>query len=177
MITLEGHGREQLFDIDTSRTIGWFTSKFPVHLKIYDKSDLSQAIKNTKEQLRLVPNKGLGYGVLKYFVQKLSNNTNSSNILFNYLGQWHDTSIDPNTLQFKSIKIDNIQNISLDNKPNHFLVINCEIIEEQFAFSITYNENTVSLQEIDSLLEQYRNNLQKLIEHCMERGGDDNNGA
>ena len=65
LIQLEGHGREDLFDdIDLTRTVGWFTSLFPVNL--VPASDLGASIKAIKEQLRAVPDKGLGYGALRY---------------------------------------------------------------------------------------------------------------
>ena len=65
LIQLEGHGREDLFDdVDLTRTVGWFTSLFPVRLQA--DGELSTAIKSVKEQLRAVPDKGLGYGLLRY---------------------------------------------------------------------------------------------------------------
>ena len=65
LIQLEGHGREDLFDtLDLSRTVGWFTSLFPVRLQA--DGELSAAIKSVKEQLRAVPHKGIGYGLLRY---------------------------------------------------------------------------------------------------------------
>ena len=66
-IGLEGHGRENINeDIDTSRTVGWFTNLYPVLLKLNKDRDLSDSIKSVKEQLRNIPDKGLGYGVLRY---------------------------------------------------------------------------------------------------------------
>ncbi|MEG0969376.1 MAG: condensation domain-containing protein, partial [Pseudomonas sp.] len=60
-----GHGREDLFaDLDLSRTVGWFTSLFPVQLT--PSADLGDSIKAIKEQLRAVPDKGLGYGLLRH---------------------------------------------------------------------------------------------------------------
>src|SRR6185312_1100819 len=67
LINLEGHGREEVFEeIDLSRTVGWFTSLFPVHLQLESSDDTGEALKRIKEQLRHVPNRGLGYGVLRY---------------------------------------------------------------------------------------------------------------
>ncbi|WP_164076139.1 condensation domain-containing protein, partial [Stenotrophomonas maltophilia] len=61
LVQLEGHGREELFaDIDLSRTVGWFTSLFPVRLSPV--ADLGESLKAIKEQLRAIPDKGLGYG-------------------------------------------------------------------------------------------------------------------
>jgi hypothetical protein len=63
---LEGHGREEIFDdVDLSRTVGWFTSQFPVFLTL-EHTEISEALKSVKEQLRRIPNHGLGYGILRY---------------------------------------------------------------------------------------------------------------
>ncbi len=66
LVDLEGHGREDIGpDIDVSRTVGWFTSLYP--LSLYgDGSDLGVLLKRTKERLREVPRHGHGYGVLRY---------------------------------------------------------------------------------------------------------------
>src|SRR5690606_33459528 len=63
LIDLEGHGREDLYDIDLSQTVGWFTSLYPVMLD--PSRDLDKRIKCIKENLRRIPNKGLGYGLFK----------------------------------------------------------------------------------------------------------------
>ena len=65
LIQLEGHGREELFDdIDLTRTVGWFSSLFPVRLT--PTADLAGSIKAIKQQLREIPGKGMGYGLLRY---------------------------------------------------------------------------------------------------------------
>ena len=60
---LEGHGRENLFDdVDLSRTVGWFTSIFPVCLEMPGSGSEWQpgeALKSVKEQLRRIPSAGL----------------------------------------------------------------------------------------------------------------------
>ena len=76
LLDLEGHGREEVFaDLDLSRTVGWFTSLFPVRLELgaLDLEEalaggaaLGRALKSIKEQLRALPDKGLGYGLLRY---------------------------------------------------------------------------------------------------------------
>ena len=68
MIGLEGHGREDIAaGIDTSRTVGWFTSLYPVVLEVPASPGADALIKSVKEQLRRVPDKGMGYGVLKIY--------------------------------------------------------------------------------------------------------------
>ena len=89
---LEGHGREPLFDdIDLTRTVGWFTTIFPVQLDV-NTSDPGGALKAVKEQLRQVPNRGLTYGLLRYLTTDSQMNGRLSalpapDVAFNYLGQ------------------------------------------------------------------------------------------
>src|SRR6266478_5445472 len=76
LVDVEGHGREEVSaDIDLSRTVGWFTSLYPVRLDVggVDVEEalgggaaLGRALKLIKEQLRAVPGNGLGYGLLRY---------------------------------------------------------------------------------------------------------------
>jgi hypothetical protein len=82
--TLEGHGREDVIGLDVSRTIGWFTSIFPVFLKIANPNDLIYSINEVKTALRKIPNKGIGYGIIRYYTNKLSKPL--PRISFNYLG-------------------------------------------------------------------------------------------
>ncbi|ULN48154.1 amino acid adenylation domain-containing protein [Mycolicibacterium goodii] len=96
-IDVEGHGRtEELFgDTDLSRTVGWFTSKYPVALDVGGVSweqvvsgdaALGAVIKNAKEQLRAVPD-GLTYGLLRYLNPEADLGASDPTIGFNYLGR------------------------------------------------------------------------------------------
>ncbi|WP_410618625.1 non-ribosomal peptide synthase/polyketide synthase [Amycolatopsis sp. cmx-8-4] len=85
VIDLEGHGREDLFDdVDLSRTVGWFTSMYPVALRIDD--DWAALLKSVKEQLRAVPRRGVGYGALRYLTGTAP--AADAEIGFNYLGRF-----------------------------------------------------------------------------------------
>jgi hypothetical protein len=71
LIDLEGHGREEIIgDVNVARTVGWFTTIYPVLLEAPAERDAGSAIKGVKEQLRRVPNKGINYGVLRYLAGK-----------------------------------------------------------------------------------------------------------
>ncbi|NEY34579.1 amino acid adenylation domain-containing protein, partial [Streptomyces sp. PRKS01-65] len=87
-VGLEGHGREDgLFeDVDLSRTVGWFTSLYPVALRV-PQGDWGTALKSVKEQLRAVPGRGLGHGVLTHLTRGLAH-TPAPGISFNYLGRF-----------------------------------------------------------------------------------------
>ena len=77
-IDVEGHGRheELVADVDLGRTVGWFTTKYPVALTLASgglswaqvidgDAGLGALIKDAKEQLRALPHP-LTYGVLRY---------------------------------------------------------------------------------------------------------------
>ncbi|MBE1490014.1 non-ribosomal peptide synthetase [Plantactinospora soyae] len=109
LVALEGHGREeQIADrVDLSRTVGWFTSIFPVRLDpgpidldraLAGGPDAGRALKRIKERLRAIPDHGLGYGLLRHL------NPDTAAVLaelpgpqlsFNYLGRFGvDSSAD-----------------------------------------------------------------------------------
>ena len=101
LLDLEGHGREEVFaDVELSRTVGWFTSLFPLRLDLggLDLEEalaggaaLGRALKLIKEQLRALPDNGLGYGVLRYLNAQTSAQLASlatPQIGFNYLGRF-----------------------------------------------------------------------------------------
>ncbi|WP_430909645.1 amino acid adenylation domain-containing protein, partial [Maribacter sp. 2-571] len=67
VVGLEGHGRENISNnIDVSTTVGWFTNLYPICLPANSGMSLEDFIKSTKETLRRVPGKGMGYGALRY---------------------------------------------------------------------------------------------------------------
>src|SRR5204863_6104544 len=70
-VTVEGHGREPLFDdVDLSRTVGWFTTTYPVLLDLTGANGPGDALKAVKEQRRAVPRSGIGYGVLRHLAPR-----------------------------------------------------------------------------------------------------------
>ena len=101
LLDLEGHGREEVFaDVDLSRTVGWFTSLFPVRLDpgaldldeaLAGGPALGRALKLVKEQLRALPDNGLGYGLLRYLNRETASQLDGfalPQIGFNYLGRF-----------------------------------------------------------------------------------------
>ncbi|TCO62645.1 non-ribosomal peptide synthase protein (TIGR01720 family)/amino acid adenylation domain-containing protein [Actinocrispum wychmicini] len=86
VVDLEGHGREEhVVGADLSRTIGWFTTMFPVRLDPGG-TDLGGALKRVKEQLNTIPDKGIGYGLL--CADPVLAAAEVPDVLFNYLGQF-----------------------------------------------------------------------------------------
>ncbi|NKZ09331.1 non-ribosomal peptide synthetase, partial [Actinomadura latina] len=95
LVNMEGHGREEAVvpGADLSRTVGWFTTIYPVRLSVGG-TDAGQAIKAVKEQLRTVPDRGIGYGLLRYLNTHTAHQLAqlpSPQIGFNYLGRFSTT--------------------------------------------------------------------------------------
>jgi amino acid adenylation domain-containing protein/non-ribosomal peptide synthase protein (TIGR01720 family) len=91
LVDLEGHGREEIFPgVDLSRTVGWFTTTFPVALTLPPAAGPRESILAVKETLRAVPRRGLGYGLLRYVNPETSERLAAlpePQVSFNYLGQ------------------------------------------------------------------------------------------
>jgi hypothetical protein len=93
-VDVEGHGREYIFEgIDLSRTVGWFTSMVPVILQLEKGNDWGAILQGKREQLRRIPNGGLGYGMLRYLcgdavVAQRLRPLPHDEVCFNYLGQF-----------------------------------------------------------------------------------------
>ncbi|MGQ0842215.1 amino acid adenylation domain-containing protein [Actinokineospora sp.] len=97
LVDLEGHGRADLGDADLSRTVGWFTSLFPVRLDAgaVDWAEIAaggvavgRAVKRVKEHLRSTPDSGIGFGILRYLGAEQDGLRGQPQFLFNYLGRF-----------------------------------------------------------------------------------------
>ncbi|WP_353107591.1 amino acid adenylation domain-containing protein [Gordonia sp. (in: high G+C Gram-positive bacteria)] len=90
-VEMEGHGRESdaVGDIDLSRTVGWFTTLYPVRIDLseVDRTDSAALVKGVKEQLRRVPRNGIGYGALRHLAADPAP-AHRAPVLFNYLGRF-----------------------------------------------------------------------------------------
>ncbi|MFE3502639.1 amino acid adenylation domain-containing protein [Kitasatospora sp. NPDC059160] len=91
-VDLEGHGREDLFpEVDLSRTVGWFTSVFPVALHREPGAGPARQAGAVRDQLARVPRRGVGYGILRHLGTPGAREAlgrPAPEISFNYLGQF-----------------------------------------------------------------------------------------
>lgn len=165
LIDLEGHGREEIFDdIDLSRTVGWFTSQFPLFLTL-EHPELGEALKSVKEQLRRIPNRGLSYGILRY----LSNNCElakqpQAQVSFNYFGQF-DQVLTQSSL-FRLAKESSGASHSLKGDRTYLIEINSFVIDGCLQLDWTYSSAIHKQSTIAKLAQQYIQSLRSLIVHC-----------
>ncbi|QOQ76195.1 non-ribosomal peptide synthetase [Pseudomonas poae] len=169
LIQLEGHGREALFDdIDLTRSVGWFTSAYP--LRLTPQAGQGDSIKAIKEQLRGVPHKGLGYGVLRYLADDLGRQTMaalpSAEITFNYLGQF-DQSFGADAL-FHPLD----ESAGLAHDPDaplpNALSVDSQVYGGELVLRWTFSRERHDQQTIRELADAYLAELHSLIAHCLK---------
>jgi amino acid adenylation domain-containing protein/non-ribosomal peptide synthase protein (TIGR01720 family) len=174
LVNLEGHGRESIIeDIDISRTIGWYTTQFPVVLDMEKSRDLSYTIKAVKEMLRRIPNKGIGYGILKYLTPAEKRAglifTHNPGISFNYLGQFgQEHKSGSGLFQGSGLSVGNTINPELEAA--FAIDINGMIGQKgELVLGFSFNKYEYKKSTIEKLVDLYRSNLLKIIRHCTKK--------
>ena len=171
VIQLEGHGREDLFDgIDLSRSIGWFTSLFPIRLTACD--DLAASIKGIKEQLRAVPTKGLGFGVLRYLGAPAVRETLAAlpqpRVTFNYLGQF-DGSFDADALLVPASESAGAE-LSDEAPLGNWLEVEGQVYDGELEMRWTFSREQFAPVTVEQLAARFGEQLLSLVGHCCEDG-------
>ena len=169
LIQLEGHGRETLFDdIDLTRSVGWFTSAYP--LRLTPQASQGDSIKAIKEQLRGVPHKGLGYGVLRHLADDLCKQRMgalpSAQITFNYLGQF-DQSFGADALFHPMDESAGLAHDPDAPLPNE-LSVDSQVYGGELVLRWTFSRERFDQHSVRELAEAYLAELQSLTQHCLQ---------
>ncbi len=172
LIRLEGHGREDLFDaLDLSRTVGWFSNVYPVRLT--PQTSLADSIMTIKEQLRAVPDKGIGYGALRYLGSESARQTLQAlplgSIVFNYLGQF-DGSFDAPEALFTPSADSSGASQSANAPLAAPISINGQVYAGELRLSWTFSGAVFERDTVQRLADEYALELQQLIAHCITEG-------
>jgi non-ribosomal peptide synthase protein (TIGR01720 family) len=173
LVELEGHGREQLFDdVDLSRTVGWFTSLYPVLLDVAECPDEEAALKRIKEQLRAVPNGGIGYGLLRHLspdpaVAEALRGLPGAEVVFNYggregsrgTGAWLGPAAE-----------DRGPTRSPYARRAHLLEIDGQVSGGRLEMHWHYSEAVHRRSTIEGLARGFAEALRRIIAHCTSPG-------
>jgi non-ribosomal peptide synthase protein (TIGR01720 family) len=173
LVDLEGQGREDLAeDIDVSRTVGWFTTVFPVLLDLEGREQPGAALQGVKEQLRALPNHGLGYGLLRYLcadetVMAQLAALPKAEIGFNYLGRFDQTQNEM-AMFTADEEVDFSHHLhGANGERRHLLSVNGLIVSRQLHFDWTYSERVHRRATVEALAQTFITSLQALIAHCL----------
>ncbi|HZF37309.1 MAG TPA: amino acid adenylation domain-containing protein [Blastocatellia bacterium] len=169
LIDLESHGREEILDrLSVSRTVGWFTSIYPIHLDISGVAGNLETLKSIKEQLRSVPQGGIGWGLLKRLcnepgVAEQMKDLPQAPILFNYLGHQEGYGA---KASMRVLHESPGKGISLPVERSYLLVINGQVIEGQLVMSWTFSRNLHHQETVERLASWHIERLRAIVEAC-----------
>ena len=191
LIDLESHGREeQLFEgVDLTRTVGWFTSLFPVWLDaggldleeaLRGGAALGEALKRIKEQLRRVPGGGLGYGLLRYLNPESAaalSGLAGPQIGFNYLGRFGASAAAGWGIAPEAGAVLGLSASDSELPPAHALEVNAVTLEEGHGpeLSATWSWSGALLCEeaVSDLAHGWFGALEALAGHSAKPGAGD----
>jgi non-ribosomal peptide synthase protein (TIGR01720 family) len=167
LIDLEGHGREHLIEgMDLTRTVGWFTTIFPVLFDIGNSATPLEVLRVVKEQLRAIPNRGIGYGLLRYLsgrtdaIEQLACSAQAE-VRFNYLGQLDRFLASSNLFDTAPHTSGQAQNP--EGQRGYLLNIISGVSNGELHFYWTYSENIHTKKIIESLAEACLAELRALL--------------
>ncbi|WP_346868746.1 amino acid adenylation domain-containing protein [Clostridium sp. UBA5119] len=165
IVELERHGREAVNDyIDISRTVGWFTSMYPVYFSI-EYEDIEDSIKSLKEQLRNIPNKGFNYSILKFLNGELKGQE-TKYVRFNYLGDFD------NIIDKEKFKLSNIE-FGLESDKNNSLTalidIAAMIVNKKLKITVEYSRSKFKNETMENFVQTYVETLKLILDKCSNK--------
>ena len=169
LVDLEGHGREDLFShIDLSRTVGWLTALFPVALE--PTGDIGSGIQRVKESLRAIPNKGLGYGVLRHMgtaeQQAALQVLPKAQVVFNYLGQF-DGDFGDDALWAPAQEKGGAQ-VDADAPLTHEFSIDGQVLEGQLSLRVSFSAARHDVAAVQAWVDLFRDEIESIVRHCAQ---------
>ncbi len=184
-VAVEGHGREPGAlaragsdtdgEPDLDQTVGWFTTYYPLVLALDDMPDQDElvraAIRSAKECCRAVPNRGLGYGVLRHLAGDgdltRAEAEHPFEIVFNYLGQFDASSGLHAAFRLASERAGD--DIALSRRREHRLGFNGEVRGGRLTFELDYSMADYVAATITGLVQLVEGSVREVIAHCADR--------
>ncbi|WP_328928131.1 non-ribosomal peptide synthase/polyketide synthase [Streptomyces sp. NBC_00190] len=163
LVDVEGHGREEsVIGADVSRTVGWFTSIYPVALGA--SGDWSEQIRSTKEMLRAIPDRGIGFGALRHLHG--ADLTDPAQVSFNYLGRF-DAGGHPDVFA-GLLPADDDR--SLREERPHVLDVVSRVVDGALEIQLQFSTALHTPEAIRVLAERYRDALAEAVAYCLSEG-------
>jgi non-ribosomal peptide synthase protein (TIGR01720 family) len=181
-IDLEAHGREDVLDaVDLTRTVGWFTTIFPIALTVPearmgsvpsgDEPQWRELIKSVRRQLRAVPGNGFGYSALRHLGspearERLTGDGQGPQIAFNYLGQWDSTAKDTGGGLYAAAHSSLGQDHDLAESDSHVLEVVGVVQGGDLVFSWFYQPDLHDLSTVESVAGDFADALRSIARDC-----------
>lgn len=167
LIDLDVHGREEIIEgVNLSHTVGWFTNCFPMYFNLTDVETPVDRLKSIAQQLRQIPKRGMGYGLLRYcgddktIAQKMGSLPRPE-IIFNYLGQFDRILLESSPFQLA--RESHGLSISPRNTRPHLLLVLGRILEGQLQMNWEYSENIYRQSTVENLAQRLMEEVRLLL--------------
>ncbi len=174
LVDLEGHGREGISqDVDLSRTVGWFTTLYPLLLELPDGDDELNGLRWIKEQVQACPAHGLGFGLLRFgagdpaLAAELAA-LPQAEVQLLYLGQM-DRSLRSDS-RFSEAPESSGESVSPRGPRAHLLDVNARVFGGELHVAWTYGEQVHQRQTIEGLAAALIDELRLLAERARTPG-------
>ena len=179
LVALESHGRDDdlVRDAELAETVGWLTAIAPVRLALPDPAeDLGASLVAIKEQLRAVPRRGLGYGLLRHLNPRVGPELARlprPTVSFNNLGRF-DTGIDPAAADTAGLVLRPAPEADPpahhdDNRRPHLVDVNLVTVDGRLRLAFSYSPEHHTDATVRGLAEDTVAQLRALVEHCVAR--------
>ncbi len=164
---LEGHGREPMFDdVDLTRTVGWFTSIFPVRLRADPGESDDASVRSVRDQLRDIPRRGIGFGILRFLgadpeIRRRLADLSRPQISFNYMGQFIDPAGSRSMIKAATELAGPMRHPQ--DQRSHLIEVNGTVALDRLSFQWTYSEGRHDRSTIAGLAQAMMENLRAII--------------
>lgn len=164
-INLEGHGREEIqSNVSVDRTVGWFTSIYPV---VFNKigASIREDLRAVKNTLRKVPNYGIGYGIITNIGERVLNGVEAA-VTFNYLGEFGQEA-ETGVFKLSSSLFGN--DVSEENNFGSATIeVNGGVNNKNLIMNIAFDTKYYDDKFMSSFRKEFEEQLIEIIRHCKE---------
>lgn len=171
-VQFEGHGREEIGgNLVTDRTVGWFTSVYPVVLEGLS-GDMRKDIRITKEIMHRVPNKGVGYNILRFIDSENPMEFDKDQVAligFNYLGEMDNGKNEENRLFGRPQEVVLSPDFASENKFGPAISINSSVMEGVLNITLEADIDVMPAEVTEKFAALYVHELKEMTEWLMSR--------
>ncbi|WP_411143365.1 amino acid adenylation domain-containing protein [Streptomyces sp. x-80] len=173
VLAMEGHGREELIEgADLSRTVGWFTTLYPVAVRTAAGNGWRETVTSVKEQLRAIPGNGLGYDALRRLAADGSParallQDPTPQVSFNYHGRF-DAAGDGGLVR---ARLDGLSDApDADELRPHLLDVVGVVEDGSLDFTWFYSSHVHDERTVQRLADEVIAALGEIVGHCLAPG-------
>ncbi len=173
LVDLEGHGREEeaVPGADLSRTVGWFTTLYPVVFDLTATAGPGDAIRAVKERLRALRHHGIGYGLLRHLAGGETGEAlaalPSPQVVFNNLGQLDAGLAAPGVARFVPVAEPAGAGRSPRSPRRHRIEVDAAVLGGRLRVDWRYGARAHERATIERLARGFEAALAELVEHCL----------